>query len=101
MDHEQTSVDDCSIEPQRVKHTTRISEADSEHLHIDFLGVLINRTTVTNTTLYKCNSSLFVNPITTKGAPIITLACRTYCPSSGAIVQSLLETKFPSKCFDD
>ena len=97
-DHEQTS-DDCSVKPDRVKHTTKMS--DSEHLHVDFWGVLINHTTVNYTTtdvLHKCNSSLIVNPIISKGAPVITLACRTQCPSSGVIiVESLLVTKFPSK----
>ena len=104
-DHGRTSAN-CSIKrcPDHVKHTTMTS--DSEHLRVDFWGILINRTTVNYTTtdvLHKCNSSLLVNPIISKGAPVITVACRTFCPSthlgSGTVtmVQSLLETKFPSK----
>ena len=98
-DHERTSAN-CRIKPcpDRVKHTTVTS--DSEHLRVDFWGILINRTTVNYTAtdlLHKCNSSLLVNPIISKGAPVITVACLTFCPSSGDIIQSLLETKFPSK----
>ena len=101
-DHDQTAANCTEPRPDRVKHTTRMS--DSEYLHIDFWGILIN-CTVTYTTLHKCNSSLIVNPIISKEAPVITLGCRSHCPSSdlgsGAIVQSLLQIKFPSKYIFD